>query len=384
MGEKNRIKQYDNTDSIINRLKNDEPILVFGARIVAKEITTVLYGRPYEANILGHVVTSLEENPDTFMGKKVFSIEDAIVEFGNNITVVLACMEKHLDEIADSLLTAGYQDIIPLSFESDLWADVRWEYFKVYCNETGRKCLEINEYLSEQNALSASEKKISVFNARFHKDKQLKEDISKYDWEIPIQVAADMADKKICEIQDNQGENISARNYRYSELTALYWIWKHFSSDYIGISHYRRHFNLNSELLEKLGKSDIDVIVTVPILNFPSVRAVYDNDHFIEDWDITMQAIKELYPEYYETAKSIEDGCFYYAYNMMIASEKIFNEYCRWLFDILFYCEKRCKEYENPYQNRLMGFLSERLMTVFLEYHKDEYKLVHCKKHFIF
>src|SRR5699024_11820341 len=32
------------------------------------------------------------------------------------------------------------------------------------------------------------------------------------------------------------------KNDRYSELTALYWAWKHVDAEYIGLAHYRRHF----------------------------------------------------------------------------------------------------------------------------------------------
>ena len=47
-----------------------------------------------------------------------------------------------------------------------------------------------------------------------------------------------------------------------------------------------------------MASSDIDVVLTIPILNFPSVWEVYRHDHAEHDWEIMLEAIRKIEPSY--------------------------------------------------------------------------------------
>ena len=42
--------------------------------------------------------------------------------------------------------------------------------------------------------------------------------------------------------RDDEGENISSRNFTFCEMSGQYWAWKNLSADYVGQCHYRRYF----------------------------------------------------------------------------------------------------------------------------------------------
>lgn len=59
---------------------------------------------------------------------------------------------------------------------------------------------------------------------------------------LPVQLGSAI-NKTLGYQRDDEGENISAKQPYYAELTAMYWAWKNLKADYIGINHYRRYFS---------------------------------------------------------------------------------------------------------------------------------------------
>lgn len=185
-------------------------------------------------------------------------------------------------------------------------------------------------------------------------------------------------------IGDNTSDNISLKNPNYCELTAQYWAWKNCNANYVGFCHYRRLFDLNNSKISKL-LNEYDIILPRISTLDCTVREQYKRDHIKEDLDKTLEIIASKYPDYMEDAENVLNKKTIYFCNMFITNRELFNSYCEWLFDILFELEKVTVISENKYQSRIFGFLSERLLNIFIEHVKriDDIKICEVPVKFI-
>lgn len=178
---------------------------------------------------------------------------------------------------------------------------------------------------------------------------------------------------------DDEGDNISEKNPNYCELTGLYWLWKHCTDDYIGLVHYRRYFSKSLKKHHVLDEDTIrawlkDADVILPFRNHIDTTVAVQycrNSGLIEDLKRLEQVILRLHPEYVGTYRAYMQSDLTYFFNMMIMPRDLFQGYCTWLFSILFELEKEIdlSKY-NDYQSRIFGFISERLLNVWVLYHK--------------
>ena len=180
---------------------------------------------------------------------------------------------------------------------------------------------------------------------------------------------------------DNTGDNISARNANYCELTAMYWAWKNLKCDYLGLCHYRRYFahwnrgmRVDSRWINVLERKDYqalldkyDVIVPERLHFNHTVRAHYDKYQRKKDMDMTEKILGEKYPAYSQAFKEVMEGNVMHAFNMFVMKKELADEYMAWLFDILFELDKRTdlSDY-NSFQARIYGFQGEWLFNVWL------------------
>lgn len=208
-------------------------------------------------------------------------------------------------------------------------------------------------------------------------------------------------------LRDDVGEHISDLNPYFCELTALFWAWKNLKADAYGLFHYRRaidfsqrfkakkpndvnkirlnwhkiasQFALNNERIESVLKK-ADIITQKRYNCGNSFEAyclnqyeIYARDNHQKDLDIVLEIIRDKYPHCEEAVQKVffTRGMRISYCNMFVMKKDLFFEYCEWLFDILFEARPRIDlSFYTPYQQRIFGFLAERLQNVFVV-HKE-------------
>ena len=209
---------------------------------------------------------------------------------------------------------------------------------------------------------------------------------------LPIQVGKAVSTVDLGIQGDDTGDNISWKNKNYCELTALYWAWKNLKEvDIVGLCHYRRYFALKNEMFNTgvqkyvLGQPDIicdekrivddldkyDIILPNKTYVKNTVGEYYAINHSRQDFDVLEEVVKEFYSEYeYAFHHVMYSSNSYSPCNMMICRKELFDEYCEWLFGVLGKVEERVHiQHYTPYQARIFGFMSERLLNVYCIHH---------------
>lgn len=187
-----------------------------------------------------------------------------------------------------------------------------------------------------------------------------------------------------CALHDNDGENISAQNPYYCELTVMYWAWKNVSADYYGFFHYRRYLSLdgkkhklpykfsrradkrfiNKARLERAAQyvRDYDLILPYFENMYMSAEEYYARSagHDVNDLKSVLKIINEDYPDYAADAEAYLSSEKQLFSNIFIMKKDLFFEYCEWLFAILF-------KFDAAEENRALrtdGYLAERLLGI--------------------
>lgn len=224
-----------------------------------------------------------------------------------------------------------------------------------------------------------------------HKKYQMPEE-SMY---LPVQVGA-MGKEDLGYQRDDQGTHISHKNASFCELTGLYWAWKNLDSEYVGLAHYRRHFKGKSR-----GKSPFDKVITQSEVDkllehtdilvtkrrnyyIETIYQHYAHTLYIETLDEAKKVLAEKYPDYIPTFERCMRRTHMHAFNMFIMKRDKLDEYCNWLFDILFELEDRLKDRKyNAFHARYPGRVSELLLDVWMAkngYHYQEVPFIYMEK----
>lgn len=206
---------------------------------------------------------------------------------------------------------------------------------------------------------------------------------------------------------DDTGDNISEKRMSFCELTVQYWAWKNVEADYYGICHYRRFLgfsenkfavdkqeivheecmgissvdrhSLNNEKIMRKEISEVDAIVSndfdlTQYYPYPNPKRdvfLYWKEcaHLIQysSFELLLNTLKELYPEYYEFALKYLRGKRFLGYNCFILKKELFFDLCKFEFDILFELEHKIDT--SLYTERMcrtIGYLSEILYSIWV------------------
>ncbi len=177
-------------------------------------------------------------------------------------------------------------------------------------------------------------------------------------------------------VRDDAGENISAKNPQFCELTAQYWVWRNACADCanVGFVHYRRFFYTDARKSRIVPAAqfahdltEVDVVLPEPWILTKTIRAQFAQFHNIDDLHTVRAILQERHPEYVPAFDELLDGHALYSYNMFVMATSRFSAYMEWLFDILDEAERRIDTTGyDAYNQRLFGFLAERLLNVWV------------------
>ena len=227
--------------------------------------------------------------------------------------------------------------------------------------------------MDEKGRMNMSE--ISVkFIIASHKKCDIPED----ELYLPVQVGA-AGKEDLGYTRDCTGDNISELNPYFCELTGLYWAWKNLKVDYLGLVHYRRYFKGKGRGKDKLCRvmtlNEANGLLNQYTILVPQKRKYYIEtlySHYAHTFsgsqlDCAREIIAEKFPEYVDSFDATMKRRSAYMFNMFVMPKALVDEYCAWLFEILFELKKRIDTAQmTDFEARFCGRVSELLFNVWL------------------
>ena len=155
--------------------------------------------------------------------------------------------------------------------------------------------------------------------------------------------------------------------------------------------HYRRYFTTSKkvpkeeaekfkivlteeQVEEKLKKADI-ILPQKRNYYIENLYSHYEHTMYVEPLNETRKIIEEKYPEYLQEFDKLHKRTSAHMFNMFIMKKEILEEYCAWLFDILFELERRidASQYDS-FHARFYGRISELLLDVWINKNQLKYE----------
>lgn len=371
-------KEYEQLKKMQCNLQRYEVLYFYGAGLRSEELLQMQReGFPFlkrpEAFLVSDKKNHASDNPEQLDGIPVYCI-DEIREFPVNAAIVVIAMDIYHEEIRQRLSGISCPDIYYLTdaMEQLLTREFLEDYLPKHKLSAG-----FLPFSGPSNVdRSLYEERIHTYSVMCERDAETASHFPAVPWISNIQAGASIAEKKIADIGDDTGENISAWNPYYNELTGLYWVWKNAGHEFSGICHYRRRFESDIVLLPLLN-NEADIILPVPFVVGKDLRTYYQHWGEAVYYDTMLQVVEEKYPAYYSTARWCASHPVFIPNNICIAGRDILDEYCSFLFDVVFSVEEKVRTYSGKKQTRC--WLSEHVSTIYFMHHMRDYRVLFSK-----
>lgn len=179
----------------------------------------------------------------------------------------------------------------------------------------------------------------------------------------------------------HEGENIDFLNPWYCELTGLYHLWKNVDDDIVGLEHYRRYFvnrqnkQLNeNEIRDALKDNDILCIRANYSKKRPPKSWLIENKKWFDMQKFLIFLKNYVGEDYYNACVNHLNGNWHALGNMFIAKKEVVNEYCEFIFDMMFKYFEAERFYGRNVPKRMMGYFTEFLFGAWLTYNNKKIK----------
>lgn len=347
---------------------------VYGSGIVAYNIVVAIEAETGQKPEC-FFVTKRVEKERFISAERIRVFEEARDCVEKESLILIAVPEVYHGEIEAALRNAGFHNLVAVN--SVLEYEIMGKFFH---DEMKFPLIHQEETMPGKMCYNKDEFQVFMVKSDFDKPLQSLQELPEF--VKPLYAGAALSGQNITCQRDDEGINISYKNRNYCELTASYWIWKHTKSTYKGICHYRRFFYLNEGEIEKIPEHGIDVVLPLPFLCANDISDQYLRYVGKEDMEILKQVLKKKYPEEYEAYEKILKGRLIHNYNMVIAKNGIFDEYCEWMFEILFEVEKKA-DADGTREDRYAGYLGEILTTIYFLKNKNRWNIYYTGKNWL-
>lgn len=318
-------------------------------------------------------------------------------------------LEHGENSITNFVLNKGYKAVV-VNRDGEIFSPENWVFSKTFRYPDECKPILVDQHFLFYYTLDETHKKfleraawgrslkrtkIKIF-VSYHKKAPLFES----DVFLPIINNANNYKSKVWTLRDNTGINISDKNSNYGELTGQYWVWKNLlpklNTQYVGFCHYKRFLDFNLSpidrtpfktifLLEfkKMFENytewnilncirDYDVVLPQKFISPISIYDLYLGSSPQKDIDLALDIIKEIYPEYVDSADKIMTGTEMYACLNFIMKKDLVNEYMEWIFSILTNLEQKT---EWPQNDETPVNIAEVFFNIWLSHNVKTRKL---------